>query len=151
MSYQVIWFRKSISQLRLLDNSISFETVRSVASKHLPLVVKDMELKGLDPEDTDNWWKSLFISGVIKIENAQGKLFKVAVYLVTDQKVAEKALQTVESKKFRVIRTDLGIDQHWIVLTDANKPYSDDKWMDVLYEQIDQKSGRSGCASIKLW
>lgn len=44
MSYQVIWFRKSISQLRLLDNSISFETVRSVASKHLPLVVKDMEL-----------------------------------------------------------------------------------------------------------
>ena len=151
MSYQVIWFRKSINQLRLLDNSISFETVRSVASKHLPLVVKDMESKGLDPEDTDNWWESLFINGVIKIENAQGKLFKVAVYLVNDQKVAEKALQTVESKKFRVIRTDLGIDQHWIVLTDANKPYSDDKWMDVLYEQIDQKSGSSGCASIKLW
>ena len=151
MSYQVIWFRKSINQLRLLDNSISLETVRSVASKHLPLVVKDMELKGLDPEDTDNWWKSVFINGVIKIENAQGKLFKVAVYLVNDQRVAEKALQSVESKKFRVIRTDLGIDQHWIVLTDANKPYSDDKWMDVLYEQIDQKSGSSGCALIKLW
>lgn len=151
MSYQVIWFRKSINQLQLLDSSVSFEIARSVASKHLPLVVKDMESKGLDPEDTDNWWESLFINGVIKIEDAQGKLFKVAVYLVNDQKVAEKALETVESKKFRVIRTDLGIDQHWIVLTDANKPYSNDKWMDVLYEQIDQNSGRSGCALIKLW
>jgi hypothetical protein len=112
MSYQVIWFRKSVNQLRLLDNSVSFETIRSVVREHLPLAVKDMELKGLDSEDADYWWKSLLISGVIKIENAQGKLFKVAVYLVNDRIVAEKALETVESRKFRIIRTDLGIDQH---------------------------------------
>ena len=150
MSYQVIWFRKSVNQLRLLDSSVSFETVRSVVTEHLPLALKDMESKGLDMEDTDYWWKSLFINAVIKIENVHGKLFKVAVYLVNDKIVAEKALETVESRKFRIIRTDLGIDQHWIILTDANKPYSDDKWIDVLYEQIDQNSGRSGCALIQL-
>lgn len=150
MSYQVIWFKKSVNQLRLLDSSISFEAVRSVVREHLPLAVTDMESKGLDMEDTDYWWKSLFINAVIKIENAQGKLFRVAVYLVNDKIVAEKVLETVESRKFRIIRTDLGIDQHWIVLTDANKPYSDDKWIDVLYEQIDQNSGRSGCALIQL-
>lgn len=150
MSYQAIWFRKSINQLQLLDNSVSFETVQSVVNEHLPLAVKDMESKGLDSEDTDYWWKLLFISGVIKIENIQGKLFKVAVYLVDDRKIAERALETVESRKFRIIRTDLGIDQHWIILADAKKPYSDDKWMDVLYEQIDQNSGRSGCALIEL-
>ncbi len=150
MSYQVIWFRKSINQLRLLDRSVSFETVRAIVSDRLPLAVKDMESKGLDLEDTDYWWESLFITGVIKIENAEGKLFKVAIYLVTDRKVAEKVLETVESKKFRIIRTDLGIDQHWIVLTDAKKPHSDDEWMDVLYEQIDRNSGRAGCALIKM-
>lgn len=151
MSYQVIWFRKSVNQLQLLDRSVSFEIVRTIVSERLPLAVKDMEAKGLDPEDTDHWWESLFINGVIKIENAQGKLFKVAIYLVNDPKVAEKALETVESKKFRIIRTDLGIDQHWIVLTDARKPHSDDKWMDVLYEQIDRNSGKSGCALIEMW
>ncbi len=150
MSYQVIWFRKSVNQLRLLDRSVSFETVRSIVSERLPLAVQDMESKGLDLEDTDYWWKSLLINGVINIENAQGKLFKVAIYLVNDRRIAEKALETVESKKFRIIRTDLGIDQHWIILTDAKKPYSDDEWMDVLYEQIDQSSGRSGCALIEM-
>jgi len=150
MSYQVIWFRKSINQLRLLDRSVSFETVRAIVSDRLPLAVKDMESKGLDLEDTDYWWESLFITGVIKIENAEGKLFKVAIYLVNDRKVAEKVLETVESKKFRIIRTDLGIDQHWIVLADAKNPHSDDEWMDVLYEQIDRNSGRAGCALIKM-
>ncbi len=150
MSYQAIWFRKSINQLRLLDRSVSFETVRAIVSDRLPHAVKDMESKGLDLEDTDYWWESLFITGVIKIENAEGKLFKVAIYLVNDRKVAEKVLETVESKKFRIIRTDLGIDQHWIVLTDAKKPHSDNEWMDVLYEQIDRNSGRAGCALIKM-
>lgn len=150
MSYQVIWFRKSVNQLRLLDKSISFETVRAIVSDHLPLAVKDMESKGLDLEDTEPWWKSLFINEVIRIENAEGKLFKVAIYLVNDRKVAEKVLETVESKKFRTIRTALGIDQHWIVLTDGKKPYSDDEWVDVLYEQIDQNSGMSGCALIEM-
>ncbi len=150
MSYQVIWFRKSVNQLRLLDRSVSFETVRAIVTERLPLAVQDMESKGLDLEDTDYWWKSLLINGVIKIENAEGKLFKVAIYLVNDRRIAEKSLETVESKKFRIIRTDLGIDQHWIILTDAKKPYSDDEWMDVLYEQIDQSSGRSGCALIEM-
>ena len=145
-----MWFRKSVSQLQLLDGSVNFETVRSIASERLPLAVKDMESKGLDLEDTDYWWKLLFINGVIKIENAQGKLFKVAIYLVNDRRVAEKALETVESKKFRIIRNELKIDQHWIVLTDTNKPYSDDDWMDVLYEQIDRSSGKSGCALIEM-
>ena len=150
MSYQAIWFRKSVSQLRLLDRSVSFETVRTIVSDRLPLAVKDMESKGLDLEDTDHWWESLFINGVISIEDAQGKLFKVAIYLVNDRRVAEKALETVESTKFRTIRNDLRIDQHWIVLTDAKKPHSDDEWMDVLYEQIDRSSGKSGCALIEM-
>lgn len=150
MSYQAIWFRKSVSQLQLLDGSVKFETVRSIVSERLPLAVKDMESKGLDLEDTDYWWKLLFINAVIKIENAQGKLFKVAIYLLNDRRVAEKALETVESKNFRIIRNELKIDQHWIVLTDNKKPHSDDDWMDVLYEQIDRSSGKSGCALIEM-
>jgi len=150
MSYKAIWFRKSASQLQLLDQSVSFDMVRVIVSDRLPLAVKEMESKGLDLDDPALWWQPLSIDGVIKIENAQGKLFRVAIYLTSDDRTAEKVLETIASKKFRAIRTDLGIDQHWVVLTDTKKPHSDEEWMDLLYGQIDRSSGTSGCTLLEM-
>lgn len=149
MSYQSMWFRSAASQLRLLDRSLSFEIIRAIVSDRLPFAIEEMELKGLDLEDPTHWWELLFIDGVIRIENAQGKLIRVAIYLTDNWKVAVKTLEVVESKKFQMLRTDLGIDQHWIVFADAKTPHSNDYWMDVLYGQIDQEQSLSGCALVE--
>ena len=150
MSYQAMWFKSSASQLRLLERSLNFESVREIVSDRLPLLIKEMESKGLDLEDPNHWWELLFIDGVIRIENASGKLFRVAVYLMDDWRTAVKTLSVIKSRKFQAIRTDLGIDQHWIVFTDAKQPHSNDEWMDVLYRQMDQEPRESGCALIEM-
>lgn len=150
MSYQAIWFRSVANQLRLLDRSLRFESVRAIVGDRLPLLIKEMELKGLDLEDPTHWWESLFIHGVIRIENAQGKPISVAIYLMDNWRTAVKTLEIVECRKFQMIRTDLGIDQHWIVFTDAKEPHSNEYWVDVLYGQIDQEPRKSGCALIEM-
>ena len=150
MSYQAIWFRRAASQLRLIDRESNFELVKEMVSDRLPLAFNKMKSKGLDLEDPNHWWELLFVNGLIKIENSQGEVFRVAIYLVNDWRVAEKTLEIVESRKFQAIRAQLGIDQHWIVLTDAKKPHSNDDWTDVLYGQIDQEPRESGCALIEM-
>lgn len=150
MSYQAMWFRSAASQLRLLDRALSFESVKEIVSDRLPLAVKEMELKGLDLEDPTHWWELLFIDGAIAIENAQGKPIRVAIYLMDNWRTAVKTLLVIESRKFQMIRTDLGIDQHWIVFTDAKEPHSNEYWVDVLYGQIDIEPRQSGCALIEM-
>lgn len=150
MSYQSIWFRRSPSQLQLLERSLSFESVREIISDRLPLAVKEMELKGLDPEDPNSWWDLLLIDGVIRLENAQGKPSRVAICVMDNWRTVVKTLGIVKSKKFQIIRTDLGIDQHWIVFTESKKPYPNEDWMDVLYGQIDQEPSQSGCVLIEM-
>lgn len=150
MSYQSMWFRNSASQLQLLDRSVSFEIIRAIASDRLSLAVQEMESKGLDLEDPNHWCELLLIDGVIRIENAAGKLFRVAVYVMNDWRAAVKTLKVIQSRKFQAIRTDLGIDLHWIVFTDVKQPHSNDEWMDVLYGQIDRYPSESGCALIEM-
>ena len=72
------------------------------------------------------------------------------MYLMDDWRLAVKTLKVIESRKFQMIRTDLGIEQHWIVFTDAKKPHSIEDWMDVLYGQIDREPRESGCALIEM-
>ena len=150
MSYQSMWFRSAASQLRLLDRALNFESVKEIVSDRLPLAVKEMELKGLDLEDPNYWWELLFIDGVIGLENAQGKLFRVVIHLLDNWRTAVKTLQVIESRKFQMLRTDLRIDQHWIVFTDAKKPHPYEYWVDVLYGQIDQEPSSSGCVLIEM-
>ena len=150
MSYQAMWFKSAASQLQLLDRSLSFETIREIVKIHLPLAVQEMELKGLDSEDPNSWKELIFIDGVIKIENAEGKLQRVAICLMDDWRTATKTLKVVRSRRFQMIRTDLGIDQHWILFSDNKQAYSNDYWMDVLYGQIDREPSGSGCALIEM-
>lgn len=150
MSYQSMWFINSASQLQLLDRSLSFEIIREIVKIHLSLSVQEMELKGLDSEDPHSWKELIFIDGVIKIETAEGKPIRVAICLMDDWRTATKTLKVVKSRKFQMIRTDLGIDQHWILFTDAKQAYSNDYWMDVLYGQIDREPSESGCALIEM-
>jgi hypothetical protein len=150
MSYQVMWFTSAVSQLKLLDRSLSFEIIQEIVKIRLPLAVQEMELKGLDSEDPDSWKELIFIDGVIKIENAEGKLQRVAICLMDDWRTATKTLNIVKSRKFQVVRTDLGVDQHWILFTDAKQPHSNDYWMDVLYGQIDREPSELGCALIEM-
>lgn len=150
MSYQAMWFRSAASQLQLLEPSLSLESIQAIVSTRLPFSVKEMELKGLDLEDPNSWWELIFIDGVIGIENAQGKLQRVAVHLIENWRTAVKTLKVIESRKFQMLRTDLGIDQHWIIFTDAEKPYSNDYWIDILYGQIDREPSESGCVLIEM-
>jgi hypothetical protein len=150
MSYQSIWFKRSASQLQLLERSLNLESVREIIGDRLPLAIKELELKGLDPEDPNSWWDLLFIDGVIRLENAQGKPSRVAICVMDNWRTVVKTLQIVKSKKFQIVRTDLGIDQHWIVFTESKKPYSNEDWMDLLYGQIDQEPSQSGCALIEM-
>ena len=145
-----MWFRNSASQLQLLDRSVSFEIIRAIASDRLPLAVQEMESKDLDLEDPNHWWELLFIDGVIRIENASGKLSRVAIYVIDDWRTAVKTLKVIQSRKFQAIRTNLGIDQHWVVFTDARQPHSNDEWMDLLYGQVDQELNESGCTLIEM-
>ena len=150
MSYQAMWFISAASQLQLLDRSLSFEIIREIVKIHLPLAVQEMELKGLDSEDPHSWQELIFIDGVIKIETAEGKLIRVAICLMDDWRTATKTVKVVRSRKFQMIRTDLGIDQHWILFSDNKQAYSNDYWMDVLYGQIDREPSESGCALIEM-
>lgn len=122
MSYQFMWFRSASRQLQLLEQGLRLESVRAIVSG-LPLALKKMESKGLDLEDPDSWWELLFINEVIKIENAQGKLQRVAICLIDNWQTAVKTLAVIESRKFQIIRTDLGIDQDWIVFNNAKNPF----------------------------
>jgi hypothetical protein len=145
-----MWFRSAASQLQLLEPGLSLKSVRAIVSDRLPLSVEEMESKGLDLQDPNSWWELLFIDGVIKIENAQGKLIRVAIYLIDNWRTAVKTLEVIQSRKFQMIRTDLGIDQHWIVFTDAKNPHPNEWWIDLLYGQIDQEPSKSGCALIEM-
>lgn len=149
MSYQSMWFINAASQLQLLDRSLSFEIIREIVKTRLPLAVQEMDLLGLDSEDPNSWKELIFIDGTIKIENVQGKFQRVAVCLMDDWRTAAKALKVVRSRKFQMIRTDLGIDQHWILFTDAKQAHSNDYWLDVLYGQIDRPN-ELGCALIEM-
>lgn len=150
MSYQAMWFRKAASQLRLLDEGPNFEELQVMIDDRFPLAVKKMKSKGLDLEDPNHWWELLFVDGLIKIEDSQGKVLRVGVYLVSEWRAAEKTLEIIESRKFQAVRAELGIDQHWIVLSEAKKPHSNDEWIDVLYGQVDQEPRGSGCALIEM-
>ena len=150
MSYQSMWFINSASQLQLLDRSLSFEIIREIVKTRLPLAVQEMDLLGLDSEDPNSWKELIFIDGVIKIETAQGKQIRVAICLMDDWRTAAKALEVVRSRKFQIIRTDLGIDQHWILFTDSKQAHSNDYWLDVLYGQIDRDPNELGCALIEM-
>lgn len=150
MSYQSIWFKNAASQLQLLDRGLSFESIRAIVSDRLPLAVKEMQAKGIDLADPASWWELLFINAVIKVENAQGKQVRVAICLLDDWKVAVKTLAIIESKKFEMLRTDLGLDRHWIVFADSKTPYANDIWMDIIYGQIDIEPSKSGCALIEM-
>lgn len=70
MSYQAMWFRSAASQLRLLEPSLSLESIRAIVSTRLPFSVRKIESKGLDLQDPNSWWELIFIDGVIGIENS---------------------------------------------------------------------------------
>jgi len=144
------WFKKAASQLQLLEPDLSFDSVKKIVGEHLPLQLKKMELQDLDMEEASYWWNLLFTDAMLAIENAQGKLFRVATYVTSDWDLAIKALKTVRSTKFQMIRLDMGIDRHWIILTSAKKPHKNDDWVDLLYEQIDKEPSESGSALIKM-
>lgn len=139
MSYQAMWFRSAASQLKILDQSLDFSSVRAIISDRLPLLLQEIKGKGKDLEDPTYWWELVYIDGVIALENAQGKLMRVAIYMSDNWRLARTTLKIVQSRKFSMIRTDLGINQHWIIYTEAKHPHSCAQWVDLLYEQIDQQ------------
>lgn len=110
-----------------------------------------MKNKGADLEDPSCWWEASFIDEVIAIENSQGKLFRVAVCLVNNWRLAQQTLKKIaNSFKFQQLRIDLGIDQHWIIYTDAKAMPSIEAWCDLLYQQIDFDCYESSCMLIDM-
>lgn len=150
MSYQKMWFRSAASQLKILEQSLDFASVCEIISAHLPLLVAEIKGKGVDLEDPTYWWELVYIDGVVVLENAQGKLMRVAIYMSDNWRTSRTILRIIQSRTFLSIRNDLGINQHWIIYSEAKNPHCTAQWVDVLYAQIDLQPDVFGCVLVEM-
>lgn len=150
MSYHILWFRRTAHQLQMLEPDFEFSLLTAILRDRLPYLVQEMAIRGLDLEDPNAWWSAVFMDAVLRIENAQGKNFRVAVGLFEEWEAALNALKTTQSRQFRAIRADLGIDQHWLIYIEGKRPYPNEHWMDLLYREIDRKPGYRGCSLLEM-
>lgn len=150
MSYHKLWFNKTAQQFKVLQPLPEFHHAQTFIKANLPKLIDEMDSRGLDLRDPGNWWESLYIDAVIELENAEGQMFTIAVGIVDQWKPALAAHRIISSPKMMRFRETVGLDQHWLFYVTSRHPYSDDIWLDLLYEQIDQPVGNNRCILLEV-
>jgi hypothetical protein len=81
------------------------------------------------------------------LEDYEGNLLRCAVDVTALPREATNKLDTIKSKAFKLVRRQLKIDRHWIILVSPRALPSRDWLIDALYEQADRDYE---CAIINL-
>jgi len=150
MTYHKLWFQQTARQLKVLRPFPAFQIVQSFVQTYLPKLIDDMDGRGLDLTDPYHWWESIYIDGILELENSEGRTVPVAVGIIEQWRSASTALRLVTTPQMAELRTSLNLEQHWLFYVSSRKPYAEAVWIDLLYEQADKPSPESGCSLIEV-
>jgi hypothetical protein len=144
-----VWFRLCARELRLLDlPPLQLSEIEPACRKHLLSRVERALPHMSDPTDPELWLDLILKADtMLKIEDCEGNLLRCAVDVTALPREATNKLDTIKSQAFKLVRRQLKIDRHWIVLVSPRALPSRDWLIDALYEQADRSVD---CAIINL-
>ncbi|WP_099239264.1 hypothetical protein [Synechococcus sp. BDU 130192] len=106
MSLLSLQFRSIAARLQVLEKpsaDIRFPRVKQLLESHMGRELLRAIYNHHDMDDPFTYWDLLLIDVVLRLENRQGNVFRVAVYLVPNEFKAYKALRTIhQPAQFRV-------------------------------------------------
>ncbi|WP_030008169.1 hypothetical protein [Picosynechococcus sp. NKBG042902] len=153
MSLLSLQFRAVAAQLKVLEQSnpnLSFPRVKQLVQNHLGREFERALYSRQDMEDPYTYWDLLLIDAVLLLEDHQGNMARVAVYVVPNEYKAHKAIRTVtQPAQFRV-RQQLGINYYWVLCLDAKKFPRQGQWIDLIYAEIDRQGSQKACRLIEV-
>lgn len=144
-----VWFRLCARELRLLDlPPMQLSSIEPILRKHLPMRV-ERAIPHMNDQTDPEIWLDLILKAdtMLKIEDCEGNLLRCAVDVTALPREAANKLDTIKSKAFKLVRRQLKIDRHWIVLVSPGALPSRDWLIDALYSQADRSVE---CAIIDL-
>lgn len=133
------WFVGFAKRARILDSySPDLKTVLRVLNTHMPKRVERAR-PFVDEADPLDWLdKACKIDCLLRLEDVQGKVLRVAIDLTLFEGRVENKLVYLGYEDFRRVRRDLGIDRHWLLLL-ANEEFPEEAdLLESLYEQADR-------------
>lgn len=144
-----VWFRLCARDLRLLDlPPLQLSEIEPACRKHLLSRVERAIPHMSDPTDPELWLDLILKADtMLKIEDYEGNLLRCAVDVTALPREAANKLDTIKSRAFGLVRRQLKIDRHWIVLVSPGALPSRDWLIDALYSQADRSED---CAIINL-
>lgn len=144
-----IWFYLMMQRLRLLDHTpISLASVMKVAKRHLPARIEQGLKFMKDVDDAEEWLdRILKIDNILRIENVDGIVLRVAVDVSANAPLAESKFQEIQQQSFGRMCCDLGIDRHWVILVDQDELPDEATMIDAIYSAIDEPTR---CVMINL-
>ncbi|MCH9056290.1 hypothetical protein [Parathermosynechococcus lividus] len=150
MTYHKLWFQQTARQLQVLRPFPAFEIVQGFIHTYLPKLIDDMDGRGLDLTDPYHWWESIYIDGILELENSEGVTLSVAVGIIEQWRNANTALRMITTPRMVELRHSLNLEQHWLFYVSSRKPYPESVWIDLLYEQADKPPPESRCCIIEV-
>jgi len=146
-------FRTIASQLQILGFNapdLNGDYLLSVAKKFLSKRVSWAENRRRDLTDIFELWEVLNIDSVIVLENAEGKLIRVGISFVGDERRGSELVYSRQSKTWKNIRHALNLEQYWVFVVKAKNFPTPEEWTDILYDEIDVPTSKSGCRLVTL-
>lgn len=151
MTYHKLWFQQTASHLKVLRPFPPFSVVQNFIREYLPNLIDYMDGQGLDLSDPQHWWESIYIDGILELENSEGKTLRVAAGIIEQWRNANAALRLITTPAMAKLRRDsLNVSQHWLFYVSSRKPYPESLWIDLLYEQADTPPTETGCTIIEV-
>lgn len=146
-------FRSIAAQTKISDmaaKDLKLEKIIPLMAIHLTNLLLNAIARGLDLNDLITVWSLFNIDAVIRLENKQGKLFRVAVALCSQENKAYSVYRMAQKPAMNKIRKLLNIDQYWVFCVSSKLFPTKKQWIDLLYTQIDRSSDKNSCQLINL-
>jgi hypothetical protein len=123
----------------LSTEKLALADIQKACEKYLPKKTKRALSFHWDCENPNLWLKIILkIDLLLEIKDINGIPKNVAVGFTQDVVRADANFQGIISESFSKARKALGIDRHWIILTERDEYYpSDGEVIDICIESID--------------
>lgn len=148
-----VQFKATAHRLGLLDmtgKEFTAQRLRALVSEYLPKKLDWAMSQRQDLDDLATLWEIIGIDAVITVENEAGKNIRVGVSLLDNENKAQNLMYDLKGKVRTSLRHQLDIEQYWVFVLKSKSYPSDEDWIDILYEEIDQPPSPSRCRLIML-
>jgi hypothetical protein len=133
------WLRFAVARLQMSSRrEFDLDRVIVVCEEHIPGKVKQAKSFQWDATEVDTWLDQVIkIDQLIQIEDENGDSHLVGIDVTADAESAATKMRSIDSHSFRQVRRDLGIDNHWVLIIDADNLPEDGRLGGAFYEAVD--------------